>query len=293
MRTVYRLVVLSVLVIASSLAGCGGGGSSTTQTTSAATNTTTTTTAAKASDYTGSWTGTYAAPGGTATPVTISLVGTDVANTVTGKVYSANLAGTFTGAVDNAGNIAGTVANMVDGHSWNIQLGILGNVVTIIKATYGAASLGTGSCTTTPALTVDMSGSWKGTINQMNVFTGFTIIGTTQNVDVELAYDGAGGFIGAIVSDQGLAARVRFQPLAGYWACYIDQASAWGSMIPAPQYGTLLTEGMITSTAVMQQSFAANSTSPAAMAYINLSDTYFQPGNSFTSYTEFLMNLTR
>ena len=138
-----------------------------------------------------------------------------------------------------------------------------------------------------------MSGTWKGTINHRNVTTGFTIIGTTQNVDVELAYDGGGGFVGAIVSDQGLAARIRFQALAGYWACYIDQASSWGSMIPAPQYGTLLTEGMITSTAVMQQSFAVNSTSPTGMAYIDLSDTYFQNGNNYTSYTEFLMTLTR
>lgn len=290
---VLILLIISVVAL-NGLVGCGGGGSSSIPQASTSTSTTTTSSATKASNYTGSWTGTY----GTSTPITLSLTGIDGANTVTGNVYSVGLSGPFTGTMDSTGKVSGTVANMVDGNSWSVQLGILGNVLNIIKATYGAASLGIGSCTATPTLTVDMSGSWKGSMVQKNTTTGFTIVGTTQNVNVELAYDGAGGFAGAIVSDKGLAARIRFEPLAGYWACYIDQASSWGTMIPAPQTGTILTEGMIVSTAAMQQSFATNATAPTGMAYIDLSDsyptgTYAPSGAQYMGYTEFLMTLMR
>jgi hypothetical protein len=291
----FHRLVISFAVSMVTLAGCGGGGS-TPQSSPTSTTPPVSSSPTTAGAYTGSWTGAYSVAGAAGTPVTISLVGVDATNAVTGNVYSASLSGAFTGSLDNAGNVVGTVANIVDGQSWSIQFGILGNVLNILKATYGAASLGTGSCTATPLMTVDMSGSWKGTITQKNLNTGLAVSGTTQNVDVELAYDGAGGFVGAIVSDNGLTARIKFVVLAGYWACYIDQASSWGTLIPAPQYGSLLTQGMITSTAVMQQSFAADPAAPSGMANIDLSDTSSPTvvnGVSYTSYAEFLMSLSR
>ncbi|QEM66737.1 hypothetical protein FO488_00240 [Geobacter sp. FeAm09] len=298
MNRSYRLIVIGSLLMAALTGGCGGGGGNTPQATPATPGTPVTSPVARASDFTGSWSGTYSTGAGVGTPVTFSLVGINAANTVTGNVYSANLSGTFTGVLDESGNVSGVVANMIDGQSWTLQLGILGNVLSIVKMTYGAASLGAGSCTATPALTVNMAGSWKGTMMQKNTTTGLPIVGTTQDVNVELAYDGSGGFIGAIVSDKGLAARVKFVALAGYWACYIDQASSWGTYIPAPQTGTILTEGMIVSTASMQQSFADNAAAPTGMASIVLSDsyptgTYAPNGSEYIGYIEFLMTLTR
>jgi hypothetical protein len=296
----HCLIVVTFSIFMATVMGCGGGGGTTApqSTTTSTTNPPVTTTIAKASAYTGSWSGSYTPAGASSTPVTLSLVGVDAANSVTGNVYSSGLSGPFTGSLDSAGNVSGTVANMVDGNSWSVQLGILGNVLSIVKATYGAASLGTGSCTATPAMTVDMTGAWKGTIVQKNTTTGAVIAGTTQNVNVELAYDGAGGFAGAIVSDNGLAARIKFELLTGYWGCNIDQASSWGTLIPAPQYGTLLTEGMIVSSAIMQQSFAANPTAPTGLVNIALSDhSMANPivlnGVSYASYSVFLMTMTR
>ena len=295
MHRFYRQgVIIAVSMI--TLAGCGGSGNSTPQSPTSITNPPATSTIVKATDYTGSWTGSYSS-GATSTPITFSLVGVNAANVVTGSVYSEKLSGQFTGTLNDAGNIAGSVANIVDGNSWSVQLGILGNVLSIAKATYGAASLGIGSCTATPAMTVDMVGSWKGTINEKNVNTGFIKVGTTQNVDVELAYDGAGGFIGAIVSDKGLAARIKFVAWGGYWICLIDQASSWGSLILTPQSGTVASGGMI-ATAAMQQSFVANSAAPTGMSYIDLSETYstgtYAPnGGEYLGNAEFLMTLTR
>lgn len=223
---------------------------------------------AKASEYTGSWSG---LTGGV--PVTLFLAGVDATGVVTGNVYSTKLSGTFTGSILSDGTVAGTVNNKFDLNSWSVVFGKTDTSVTINSATFGAATLGSGSCTATPSLVTDMSGSWVGYMVRKDN-TGYVWPSTMQNVVVELAYAGPNLFIGGIVSDGGLSARVKFQVTTGYWFSQIDQASSWGTKIPAPTAGAVLTQGMITSTSVMDTAFQSDPLAPYAMRAINYTTSY-------------------
>lgn len=142
-----------------------------------------------------------------------------------------------------------------------------------VKATSVADSSKSATATVlvynTNSVTFDMSGVWKGTIDELNYLNN-VIAGTTQNVDVTLD----SSLVGTIVSDKGLSARIYFANLSGYWFCSIDNPITWGTMITPPTYKTIYSQSGFASTTSMQQSFESNANAPIAMQYIILVDSY-------------------
>ena len=225
MKSFTLFSVLLVLTVV--LSACGGGGSSVSNGSDAAVSTdpggdttTTATSTAKASDLTGSWTGSYTLIGAvsaTTVPITFSLIGTDNTSIVTGNVYSQYVAGAFSGALDNQGIASGTVANYLDGQTWQIKLTKTSAGVTITSITQGLATTGSGSCTTKPTLAVDLTGEYPVRYKQ----TYPTVNATFTTGSVALSYDGS-GFTGAIVGQDGLKAKIRLYKISGYWFAEIN-----------------------------------------------------------------------
>jgi hypothetical protein len=77
---------------------------------------------AKASDYTGTWSGTYSLSGtqtGADVPFMFdNMTGLDENGVVFGSLDSQYVAGAFAGTVDDTGNVVGVVDNTVDGTMW-------------------------------------------------------------------------------------------------------------------------------------------------------------------------------
>lgn len=265
-------IVAAVAFIAS-LSACGGSGGPTTADPGTPATPASTT---KASAYTGSWSGSYAAGTATGTPATLVLTGVDNTNAVTGTFYSARLAGPFTGTMDNTGAVSGTVTNKIDGNGWTVKLAVVNNALNIVSANYGASALGSGSCTATPVLAVDMSGSWIGTVVEVDTSTNVPLTNAvSQVVGVELAYDSKyGRFVGVIVGDHGLSSRIAFQTVSGYWFATLDQSNSWGSLISTPTYGIVYAQSSFASVAEMTQSFADSPKSPLWLQNIILADEY-------------------
>lgn len=301
-----RLMVLLVLVVA---AGCGGSGGDTPATVVDQTPVvvdpvvTPPVTVSKASDFTGNWSGLYAVGAETVTPVTLDLAGVDGNNSVSGKIYSADLSGPFTGTVNTStGAVTGTVVNKVDQNTWAVGLGMVNNELKITSATYGAASLGTGSCTATPVLGVDMSGSWVGEIVEVNS-QHFVMLDPAVStlVAVELAYDARyGDFVGVITGDKGLVSKIRFSTATQYWFCRLTEHSNWGTSIVPPTYNnTLYTQAPISSVANMVQSFTENPTKPERLQWIylvsqyNFTETFLGNTISGVDHKEYRMSLSR
>jgi len=127
---------------------------------------------------------------------------------------------------------------------------------------------------TVSKLGVEMSGEWRGAINELDSSRNI-IPGTTQNVTVELV-DGPNynSFVGSIVGDSGLSANITFYVISGYWFCKIDQTVSWGSMITIPSYSTIYTQTGLASKAQMQQAFTDNANAPWSIQSIKLADEY-------------------
>jgi hypothetical protein len=240
MRFKTCFAALAILIIA--LTGCGGGGGSNDPV--AATTTTTTLVTYKASDYTGGWSGTYSLTGGTAAtnaPVSFTLTGSDNTSTVSGNVYSQYVAGVFSGTTNSQGATTGTVANTIDGKTWQVALQKAASGVTVTSLNYGASTTGSGSCTVKPAMTFDLTGSYP--VRYRSTYpvqdTGAYKTGT-----IILSWDGT-GFTGAIIGDtDGLKSKIRFFKSSGWWFIQIYNDAAIGSYINS-------NTGLLTQSAVM------------------------------------------
>jgi len=135
------------------------------------------------------------------------------------------------------------------------------------------------SCIEMPIFrTVEMIGPWVGVMNEMSR-AGLSlpysdiIPESAQVVSAELLY-APGGFTGTIKSNKGLNAQIDIIVVSDYWYSSIHNATSWGSAIPIPVYGKIITGGMIASQSVMVADFARNPKAPWSMQWITYGHSY-------------------
>ena len=129
----------------------------------------------KASDYTGTWSGTYSLSGAQAAaivPFTLdNLVGVDENATVFGSLDSQYLSGAFAGTVDNTGNAVGVVDNKVDGTMWTATVARTESGISIDLHSDASSVTGLGT-TGAPA-----NGGYKTTVtNKSDVLQCITLV---------------------------------------------------------------------------------------------------------------------
>ena len=151
------------------------------------------------------------------------------------------------------------------------------NLDTMMAAFTQSEALSTSSCTEVPPPVVDMLGSWTGTMVESGGFlSGYNIMvvpGSEQDVSVELVY-APGGFSGTIKTDKGLDAKISITLSYGYWFSSISDAKSWGSAMPKPIFGKMITQQPIAYPNDMTASFAANPKSPGGIQSIGYVDEF-------------------
>lgn len=234
-------VLFTLLTLTIFITACGGGGSSTPTNAAApvaespATPSTPSDiptvpdspgTVAGAAEYSGSWNGSYTltgVPG--ATPLSLTLVGVSNTGLVTGSIYSQYVFGPVVGSVTNDGTATLSVQNGADGSTWAIALTKTTNGITITSiknAASGQTSLGSGSCTKTVVGSFDLSGQYPVRFQQ-TLPSGSSAI---RSATMVLAKSSDSEYIGAILGDGGLKAKIRFFRTSGYWFAVIPAAGS-------------------------------------------------------------------
>ncbi|MFA6032881.1 MAG: hypothetical protein WC889_08290 [Myxococcota bacterium] len=130
---------------------------------------------AKASDYTGTWSGTYSLSGaqtGAIVPFTLdNLAGMDENATVFGSLDSQYVAGAFAGTVDDTGKAVGVVDNTVDGKMWTATVARTESGISIDLHNDASSVTGLGT-TGAPA-----NGGYKTTVtNKSDVLQTITLV---------------------------------------------------------------------------------------------------------------------
>jgi len=153
-----------------------------------------------------------------------------------------------------------------------------------IKATSVAdtskSAVATVTVSSATASSFDMSGTWKGTIDELNTMNN-VVAGTTQNVTITLD----SSLSGTITGDKGLSANISFESTSGYWFCFIRQPISWGTAFVTPYNSTIYTQSPFGTTASLQQAFANNAKAPQDMQDIILADEYNVTAPNGITYT--------
>lgn len=191
---IHFFTILTLMI----LSGCGGGSGSTSS------QQDTSTTAAKASDFSGTWTGfaqtnttssmpfTFSVTAANDTTATVAFASSEASGNGTANINSSTnrLEFTFTSVGGNATAYSGTISKM-------------GSTLTLHSLTGGAIASGSGSCTPQSlGSTFDLSGVWAGT-------SSFTTVGSLNpptvggNVTMVLAKDGQDGYVGCLIDSNG------------------------------------------------------------------------------------------
>ena len=212
-RKILNLLVVSTLTM---LTACGGGSSNT----MAPQQPDGPATTAKASDFTGTWTGFAQTNSTTSMPFTLSVT---AATDTTANIgfASAEASGTGTASIDATTGYLNFTFTSTGGSttSYSGVMSKMGSTLTLRSLSGGAISSATGSCVPQAlGSTLDLSGVWAGT-------SAFGTVGS-QNpptpggaITMILAADGHDGYVGTMVDASGSFSG----PVT------VNNGAAWGS----------------------------------------------------------------
>lgn len=239
MKFFHTLALVAMLSMLSVLAGCGGSTKTTDATPPPDTSinpppSTKDSIATKASDFAGTWTGTYSTNVIPSEPFTL-YVGSATDTTATGVFASEHIVGTVKGTFDAATGHLSYAITQTDGAVGSFSGSMLKTAAglslgTVIGLnTYGNSTTGSGSCTApaaqAPGSPLNFAGVWNG------VTTGdtFGIQGPDESVVAVVAADGSGNYRGTLTSASNtLHGALLIEKVSGYWFIFLQKKNANG-----------------------------------------------------------------